>query len=135
PTPPAPGTSPGARDVGAASALPRRASELNGNSALGQFYLGIALSREGSHEEALEAIETRLRLSPRDPRASTWLANKARALYHLRRYEEASETALAARRVQPHAYGSLVLAASCAQLGRDEAATSALAAMRALPGD
>ena len=78
-------------------------------------------------------METGLRLSPRDPRASTWLANKARALYHLRRYEEAIETALAARRIQPHAYGSLVLVASCAQLGRDEEARSALAEIRALP--
>jgi tetratricopeptide (TPR) repeat protein len=75
-----------------------------------------------------------LRLSPRDPRASTWLANKARAFYHLRRYEEAIETALAARRIQPHAYGSLVLVASYAQLGRDEEATSALAEIRTLPG-
>ena len=111
-----------------------RAIELNSNFALGHFYLGIGLSLDGRHDEALEAIGTGWRLSPRDPRASTWLANKARALYHLRRYEEASETALAARRVQPHAYGSLVLAASCAQLGRDEAATSALAAIDTLPG-
>jgi len=34
--------------------------------------------------------------------------------------------------VQPHAYGSLVLVASYAQLGRDEEARSALADIRAL---
>src|SRR6266478_8432407 len=111
-----------------------RAIELNANFALGHFYLGIGLSLDGRHEEALKAIETGLRLSPRDPRASTWLANKARALSHLRRYEEASETALAARRVQPHAYGSLVLVASYAQLGRNEEARNALAEIRTLPG-
>jgi len=55
-------------------------------------------------------------------------------LYHLRRYEEAIETALSARRIQPHAYGSLVLVASYAQLGRDGEARSAFAEIRTLPG-
>jgi adenylate cyclase len=123
-----------AGDVRAAIAYASRAIELNGNFALGHFSLGIALSLDGRHEEALEALATGLRLSPRDPRASTWLANKARALYHLRRYAEAIEAASAARRIRPHAYGSLVLVASYAQLGRVEEATSALAEIRALPG-
>jgi adenylate cyclase len=123
-----------AGDARAAIAHASRAIELNGNFALGHFYLGIALSLDGRHEEALDAIETGWRLSPRDPRASTWLANKARALYHLRRYKEAIETALSARRIRPHAYGFLVLVASYAQLGRNEEARSALADMRALPG-
>jgi adenylate cyclase len=123
-----------AGDVRAAIAHASRAIELNANFALGHFYLGIGLSLDGRHEAALEAIETGWRLSPRDPRASTWLANKARALYHLRRYEDAIETALAARRIKPHAYGSFVLLASYAQLGRDEEATSALAEIRTLPG-
>src|SRR5438270_8989969 len=123
-----------AGDVGAAIAHASRAIELNENFALGHFYLGIGLSLDGRHEEALEAIETGLRLSPRDSRASTWLANKARVLYHLRRYEEAIEIALSARRIQPHAYGSLVLVASYAQLGRVEEARSALAELPTLPG-
>jgi len=123
-----------AGDVRAAIAHASRAIELNGNFALGHFYVGIGLSLDGRHEEALEAIETGLRLSPRDPRASTWLANQARVLYHLKRYEQAIETALSARRIRPHAYGSLVLVASYAQLGRDEEVRSALADIRALPG-
>jgi adenylate cyclase len=127
-------TSHWAGDVRAAIAFASRAIELNGNFALGHFYLGIALSLDGRHEAALEALETGLRLSPRDPRASTWLGNKARVLYHLRRYAEAIEAASAARRIQPHAYGSLVLVASYAQLGRDEEGASALAEIRALPG-
>ena len=108
--------------------------ELNGNIALGHFYLGVGLSLDGRHEEALEAIETGWRLSPRDPRSSTWLANKARVHYHLMRYEEAIETALSARRIQPQAYGLLVLVAGYAQLGRDEEVRKALADIRALPG-
>jgi adenylate cyclase len=123
-----------AGDARTAIAHASRAVELNGNFALGHFYLGIALSLDGRHDEALEAIETGWRLSPRDPRASTWLANKARVLYHLRRYEEAIEAAASARRIRPHAYGSLVLVASYAQLGRDEEARNAMADMRALPG-
>ena len=125
-------TSHWAGDVRAAIAHASRAIELNGNFALGHFYLGIGLSLDGRHEEALEAIETGWRLSPRDPRASTWLANKARVFYHLRRYEEAIETALSARRIRPHAYGFLVLVASYAQLGRDEEARRALADIRSL---
>jgi adenylate cyclase len=123
-----------AGDIRAAIAHASRAIELNANFALGHFYLGIGLSLDGRHEEALEAIETGWCLSPRDPRASTWLANKARVFYHLGRYAEAIETALSARRIQPHAYGALVLVASYAQLGRDEEARSALADIRALPG-
>src|SRR5712671_12067 len=64
-----------AGDVGAAILHANRAIELNGNFALGHFYLGIALSLDGRHDAALEALETGLRLSPRDPLASTWLAN------------------------------------------------------------
>jgi adenylate cyclase len=123
-----------AGDVRAAIAHASRAIELNANFALGHFYLGIGLSLDGRHEEALEAIETGWRLSPRDPRASTWLANKARVFYHLGRYAEAIETALSARRIQPHAYGALVLVASYAQLGRDEEARIALADIHSLSG-
>jgi adenylate cyclase len=127
-------TSHWAGDVRGAIAHASRAIELNGNFALGHFYLGIGLSLDGRRKEALEAIQTGWRLSPRDPRASTWLANKARVFYHLRRYEEAIDAALSARRIQPHAYGSLVLVASYTQLGRDEEAKSALADMGARPG-
>jgi len=127
-------TSHWAGDAQAAIAYASRAVELNENFALGHFYLGVALNLDGRHQEALEALEMGLRLSPRDPRMSTWLANKARALYHLRRYAEAIEAAAAARRIQPHAYGSLVLVASCAQLGRNEEAAEVLAELRSLPG-
>ena len=122
-----------AGNVRAAIEHASRAIELNENFALGHFYLGVALSLDGRHEEALKAIDTGWRLSPRDPRASTWLANKARAFYHLTRYEEAIETALSARRIQPHAYGLLVLIASHAQLGRNEEVRAALADIDALP--
>jgi tetratricopeptide (TPR) repeat protein len=123
-----------AGDVASAVGHASRAIELNGNFALGHFYLGIALSLDGRHAEALAAQEAGLRLSPRDPRASTWLANKARTLYHLGRYAEAIDAASAARRIQPHAYGSLVLLASYARLGRGAEAAGLLDEIRSLAG-
>ena len=128
-------TSHWAGDVPAAIAYANRAVELNGNFALGHFYLGVVLSLDGRHEEALQALDMGLRLSPRDPRMSTWLGNKARALYHLQRYAEASDAALAARRIWTHAYGLLVLAASYAQLDRKEEAAKVCTEIRTLPGD
>jgi adenylate cyclase len=128
-------TSHWAGDVPAAIAYASRAVELNANFALGYFYLGVVLSLDGRHEEALEALDMGLRLSPRDPRMSTWLANKARALYHLRRYGEAIEAAVAARRIRVHAYGLLVLAASSAQLERKTETANVVAELRALPRD
>jgi adenylate cyclase len=124
-----------AGDVPAAIAYASRAVELNANFALGYFYLGVVLSLDGRHEEALEALDMGLRLSPRDPRMSTWLANKARALYHLRRYVEAIEAATAARRIRVHAYGLLVLAASSAQLERTSETAKVAAELHALPRD
>jgi hypothetical protein len=70
---------------------------------------------------------------PRDPRASTWLGNKARALYHLEHYDEVIDAALTARRLQPHAHGSLLLIASYARLGRNQEAAGLIAEIRALP--
>ena len=122
-----------AGDVGAAIVHANRSIELNANFALGHFYLGIGLSLDGRHEGALEAIEIGFRLSPRDPRASTWLGNKARALYHLKRYDEAIDAALAARRLRAHAYGSLLLIASYAQLERNQEAAYLIAELNALP--
>src|SRR5215470_8227193 len=126
-------TSHWAGDVPAAIAYASRAVELNANFALGHFYLGVVPSLDGRHKEALQALDMGLRLSPRDPRMSTWLANKARALYHLQRYAEAIDAALAARRIRTHAYGLLVLAASYAQLDRKEEAAKVLTEIRALP--
>ena len=128
-------TSHWAGDVPAAIAYASHAVELNANFALGHFYLGVVLSLDGRHEEAVHALDMGMRLSPRDPRMSTWLANRARALYHLRRYAEAVEAAAEARRIRLHAYGLLVLAASLAQLERTDDVAKVLVEMRALSGD
>ena len=70
--------------------------------------------------------------SPRSPGLDL-ARQQGPGFYHLRRYEEAIETALSARRIRPHAYGFLVLVASYAQLGRDEEVRSALADIDSLP--
>ena len=127
-------TSHWAGDAQAAIAYANRAVELNGNFALGHFYLGVALNLDGRHQGSARSARDGLApQAPAIPRMSTWLANKARALYHLQRYAEAIEAAAAARRIQPHAYGSLVLVASCAQLGRNEEAAEVSAELPACP--
>src|SRR5262249_30410975 len=61
-------TSHWAGDVRAAIAHANRAIELNENFAVAHFYLGIGLSLDGRHEEALDAIETGVAAqSPRSP--------------------------------------------------------------------
>jgi tetratricopeptide (TPR) repeat protein len=92
------------------------------------------LAHSGHCEEAIEEIAKGLRLSPRDSQAFVWFGYKALALYHLRRYEEAGETALYARRVRPHPVNLKPLAASSAQLGHTQDAAAVIAELLALPG-
>jgi hypothetical protein len=85
-----------------------------------------AISTSGRFESrrppsgALEALEMGLRLSRESPDVHLACQQGSSALSPatLRRVEAAA----AARRIQPHAYGSLVLVASSAQLGRNEGA-------------
>src|SRR5215472_8483454 len=121
-----------AGDVGAAIVHARHSIDLNANFALGHFYLGVALSLVGRCKEAIASIDAGFRLSPRDPRTSTWLGNKARALYHLERYDEAIDAAIAARRSQTHPYSSLLLIASYAQLERYQDAAPLIAEIQGL---
>jgi len=121
-----------AGDVGAAIVHARRSIDLNANFALGHFYLGVALSLAGRCKEAVASIDVGFRLSPRDPRTSTWLGNKARALYHLDRYNEAIDAAITARRLQTHPYSSLLLIASYAQLARYQDAAPLIAEIQTL---
>ena len=80
-------------DCDTALKFARRAIELNNNFALGYFALAVASTFSGLAEEALAAIDRALRLSPNDPQIFAWLAQRASALYLLKRYAEAAETA------------------------------------------
>ena len=110
----------------------RRSVELNPNFAQGYFALAVASLYHGQPEEALAAAETALRLNPNAPQYFAWLAPRASALYLLRRYDEAIETALhslSLRRLTDSRFPTAmrVLAASYAQLGMEAQARAAVA--------
>jgi adenylate cyclase len=104
----------------------RRAIELNDNFALGYFALAVASTFAGLAEEALAAIDRALRLSPNDPQVFAWRAQRASALYLLKRYAEAVETARQSLSRRWFHTACRVLAASYAQLGAIEPAGAAM---------
>jgi adenylate cyclase len=104
----------------------RRAIELNENFALGYFALAVASTFLGLAEEALAAIDRALRLSPNDPQIFAWLAQRASALYLLKRYAEAAETARQSLGQRWFHTACRVLAASYAQLDMIEPAKAAM---------
>jgi adenylate cyclase len=109
-------------DTSTALEFARRAIELNDNFAPGYFALAVASSFLGRPEDALVAIDRALRLSPSDPQCFAWRAQRASALYLLKRYAEAVDTArLSLGQCWFHT-ACRVLAASYAQLGMIEPA-------------
>jgi tetratricopeptide (TPR) repeat protein len=63
------------RRFGEAARTLRRALELNPNFALAHALLGLSLSNQGAHQEAVESAEHALRLSPRDRLVGTYASN------------------------------------------------------------
>ena len=113
-------------DADTALVFARRAIALNPNFALGHFALAVASSFVGRPDDALAAIDFALRLSPADPQRFAWLAQRASALYLLKRYAEASEAARQSLGLRWYHTACRVLAASCAQLDLIEPARSAI---------
>lgn len=106
------------RRPAAALASAELAIEINPSFALAHHAVGWARIFVGRFAEALEPLETAMRLSPRDPVSYHFLSRIALAHYHLRNYELAvhySERALSLRR--PHSI-LVVLLAALGQLGR-----------------
>jgi TolB-like protein len=106
--------------------------ELNPSSAFAHWSFGHVLIRADRFEQALEHCEAAIRLSPRDPVTWMYVAHKAGALYHLRRYEESAKWAREAARhrtadlIWPH----IRLAGASAYLGLREDAAAAIAELR-----
>ena len=69
------------------------AIELNANFADAYHGLGWALTMSGRPEEAVPQFDTAVRLSPYDPRVSSFLEMRAWALLVMGRYEEAASSA------------------------------------------
>ena len=123
-----------AGENGAAVTAAKKAIELNPNMAEAHFSLAVASIYHGDPDQALVAIDTALRISPSDPQSFAWLSTRASALYLLKRYEGAIETALHGARVRQPDFrrfptASRVLAASYAQLGREAEAEAAIREM------
>jgi len=109
----------------------RKAIELNPSFAPGHFVLAVSSLYVGRADEALRTVDTALRLSPNDPQRFAWLGLRASALYLLRRYDEAIGTARQSLSIRWYHTSCRVLAASCAQLGRIEEASRAIAELAA----
>ena len=110
-----------ARHYDAALRAGHRAIELNPNYQYGHSSYGHALAFVGRPVEAIQCLQTALRLSPNDPMAWAFYGTLALAHYDSRCYEaagDAARRALAIRR--EHLRGFAVLVASLAQLGRSQ---------------
>jgi adenylate cyclase len=106
-----------------------KAVELNPNLAWGHFALAVASLYQGQLGTALTAVDISLRLSPNDPQRFAWLATRASALFLLRRYDEAIQTALQSRSARRFTTASRVLAASYGQLDLHRQAAVAVVEM------
>jgi TolB-like protein len=118
-------------DLDGANSHFQLALEINPSYALAHHGLVTVLALLGQHDAAVGHADTALRLSPRDPLKWTFLQVKAHALYHLRRYDEAAETA----RISTHYPGAefwcwVWLGTSLAQLGRIDEAKEAISQVR-----
>jgi TolB-like protein len=116
-------------DHGAALNEARKAIDLNPNFASAQVRLGQVLIFSGRPTEAIAPLERAVRLSPYDPQLGMTLDLLALAYYQDANYEQAIVEATAAVH-QSHSDGSIVLAASLAQLGRIDQAAKALPSAR-----
>jgi adenylate cyclase len=95
-----------------------RAIELDANNAGARAGLGIAKIFMRQADQALEPIETALRLSPRDPLVYHWLGNRALALALTGRIDEAGEAATTSLQRKPSQVALAVLAAARAHQDR-----------------
>src|SRR5258707_671181 len=107
------------------------ALQLNPNFSLAQGYYGLALSYCGRWQEAHEAAQRAIRLSPRDPSSAIYYGIAAYAQFVGRNYQQAIALARDAIRQRcdfNDAYR--VLTAAAAMSGQAEAAAAALQELR-----
>src|SRR5712672_1158539 len=111
------------------------ALQLNPNFSLAQGYYGLALSYCGRWQEAHEAAQRAIRLSPRDPFSAIYCGSVAYAQFVGRNYDEAMRLSREGIRQRSDFVGAhRVLTAAAGMAGETEIATSALDALRrALP--
>ncbi len=104
-----------------------RALSLNPNLALAEAVLGGIFSWTGDYDLAIEHVDRSERLSPRDPAHSLWGISRATAEFCAAHYDEAVASAKRAVEAAPnHPSAWRMLAASLAQLGREDEARKAV---------
>lgn len=109
-----------------------QAIALNPNSAYSHGILGFVLRRAERPEDAIEAIDRALRLSPYDPATSMFLSNKTGALFEIGRYADCAECGRRAISVPgAHSGAHLTTAAALVLLGRHEEAREVLDNLKA----
>ena len=121
------------RRTGAAREAFRTVAALNPNFAPAHAQLGVTALESGRPEEAIEAIERAIRLSPRDPDHSLWLSFIGMAELHRGRLPEAVfflGRALEVDTSTPTAAQRAYLASALALAGRSTEARAALAEFR-----
>jgi adenylate cyclase len=113
-----------------------RALAITPNLALAHGAMGATLVFSGRPKEGLAALETSIRLDPRDPYLAARLNQMALGLYFCREYETAIEAAGGAiRSYHDHPLIYFILAAALGQIGRIEEAKKALEkAIAVVPG-
>jgi TolB-like protein/class 3 adenylate cyclase/Flp pilus assembly protein TadD len=103
----------------------QKAIELNPNFAIAHSFLGAAYALTGRGPEAFEWIAKARRLSPRDIFREEFDVHSSFAYFQVADYAKAAEYAARAAMPRPeHVYPHLILAASCAFLGRSLSARS-----------
>ena len=107
------------------------ALQLNPNFSLAQGYYGLALSYCGRWQEAHEAAQRAIRLSPRDPSSPIYYGIAAYAQFVGRNYQQAIALAREAIRQRGDFTGAYrVLTVAAAMSGQAEVATAALQELR-----
>jgi TolB-like protein len=107
------------------------ALRLNPNFALAQGYYGLSLAYNGRWQEAYEAAQRALRLSPRDPFAAVYCGIAAYAQFLGRNYDEAIRLSREALRQRGDFVGAhRVLTAAAGMAGQAELAQQALLELR-----
>jgi TolB-like protein len=103
------------------------ALRLNPNFSLAQGYYGLVLAYSGRWEEAAQAAQRAMRLSPRDPLNAIYCGIAAYAQYVGRNYEEAMRLARDGIRQRSDFVGAhRVLTAAAAMAGQNDPASAAL---------
>jgi TolB-like protein len=107
------------------------ALQLNPNFSLAQGYYGLALSYCGRWQEAHEAAQRAIRLSPRDPSSAIYYGVAAYTQFVGRNYQQAIALAREAIRQRGDFTGAYrVLTVAAAMSGQSEVATAALQELR-----